>query len=600
MTFTKDSLRTFLSKRNRVVFLIFFLSLSVRFIYLQEIRTNPFFENPISDAQWHVTWARDIARGNWIGEQVFFRAPLYPYFLSITYTIFGHSHLIPRLIQMILGSFSCVLIFFIARMLFNRRIGIIAALIASFYSIFVYFDGELLIPSLIVFLNLLLILSLLRNIRKSKPIAWFFSGIIFGLSAIARPNVLVFAIGIFLWLIIHKKRKELLRTCVFLLLGVSVVIIPITVRNYLVGRDFVLISSQGGINYYIGNNPITDGKRSVAPGLHMATEDDVDNVWLSSVQIAQRKMGKRLRPSEVSGFWFNQAFQFLKDKPFDFIKLQFRKIYYFWNAYEIESNKNIYTYRKYSFILKILIWIFGLAFPFGVIGPLSIVGMYICRKQWRKLILLYMFVCLYMFSVIAFFVTSRFRVPILPFLIIFASCSVFWLYEKMKARRYRDCIIPCVIFVTALVFINLNLFGVREKDLLREHFFLGYVYGENGLYDKAIGEYTKALQTPYDPCDPLTRSNVHHNLGFMYRKKGLYSEAEREYLAAIRMNPEHTRAYCNLGTLYAIVDLADKAEWAYRQALSINPHYKAARMNLEMLLRKREVPSLGNKDRWDK
>lgn len=582
----KEKIRILLSRKYSIVILIFLLSFSIRLIYLQEIQTNPFFEKPIADSQWHDLWAKEIAQGNWLGETVFFRAPLYPYFLSAIYMFFGHSYYIPRLIQIILGSLSCVLIFCIAKILFNQTTGIIAALMASTYGIFVYFEGELLIPSLIVFLDLLLFFSLLINIKKRKPFLWFFSGVIFGLSAIARPNILLFFAGILIWIAIRKIRKKFVQVYLFLFLGAAVTILPVTLRNYLIGKDLVLISCQGGINFYIGNNPRADGKHAAAPSLEMAPEGYVDNVWVSSVKMAEKITRKKMKPSEVSNFWFQQAFQFFKKEPLKFILLQLRKLYYFWNAYEIESNKNIYMYRRFSVVFKLLIWICWLAFPFGLICPLSLVGIFLCRKNWRKMILLYLFIFLYMLSVIAFFVTARFRVPVLPFLIIFASHAICWFYKNIKISNYRNIISPFIIFVALLLISNSNFFNVRDTDLLREHFSLGYAYAENGLYNQAISEYRKALQCPYDSLYPLMRANVHHNLGLIYRQRGLFAEAEKEYLEAIKLNPQHSLAYCNLGTLYAVMGLEEKAERAYRQALKINPDYKAAKMNLEKLLQK--------------
>ena len=45
-----------------------------------------------------------------------------------------------------------------------------------------------------------------------------------------------------------------------------VVVLPITIRNCAVGGDAVLIASQGGVNFYIGNNPDSDGRTAIVPG----------------------------------------------------------------------------------------------------------------------------------------------------------------------------------------------------------------------------------------------------------------------------------------------------------------------------------------------
>jgi len=563
---------------------IFVCAFIVRLIYLLEIKSNPFFNLPISDARWHDLWALEIVKGNWLGDTVFFRAPLYPYFLSLIYLIFGHKYFIARLIQIIIGSLNCSLIFLIARHLMNKKIAIIAGLISAFYGVFVYFDTELLIPVLIIFLNLLLVYILLKNTIKQKWSLWFLSGIILGFSAIARPNILIFIPGVLIWFFVNRDKLHINTAIPLFLTGIILVIVPVTLRNYYVGHDFVPISSQGGINLYIGNNPIADGKRSIAPGLYMAAgEDYKDNVWLTSVEIAEEKTKQKLKPSEVSSFWVKQTLDFVKNQPFKYLKLQVKKLYYFWNGFEIESNKSIYLYRQFSALLKFLVWLLYIAFPFGFIGPLALTGMFLTRTKIKKLLLVYLFIIFYMCGVILFFVTGRFRLPVIPFLIIFAAYAVFWFYKQIKENMLHRLIIPVLIFFGLLIACNSNLFNVRKRDKLREHFYLGFVYGEKNLYDKAISEYNKALQSEYDPLDPLTRSNAHHNLGLMYRKKNLLQKAEEQYLAAIKINPQHIKAYCNLGTLYAIQGMTEKAEQAYKQALAIDPAYKAARLNLQML-----------------
>ena len=49
-------------------------------------------------------------------------------------------------------------------------------------------------------------------------------------------------------------------------MAVLIFIIPVTVRNYVVDRDLVLISYKSGIAFYIGNNPLSDGMTAIVPG----------------------------------------------------------------------------------------------------------------------------------------------------------------------------------------------------------------------------------------------------------------------------------------------------------------------------------------------
>jgi len=579
-------MKALLSRKYTVVFIIFVLAFSIRFIYLEEIKTNPFFENPITDNLWHDTWAQEIARGNWLGEEVFFRAPLYPYFLGSIYGVFGHNYYLPRLIQAILGSLSCVLIFFIAKIVFNRTVAIIAALIACFYGIFVYFDGELLITSLVIFLDLLLVFTLLKTSEKWRSLFWVFSGIVFGLSAIARPAIFVFLVGIFIWMAIQKEGKKLIQGYLLLCFGIGVIVLPVTLRNYLVGKDLVLISSQGGINFWIGNNTRSDGKTAHAPSMDKPPMGVKDNIWYSSVKVAERTTGKEMKSSEVSDFWFKEGFQFFKKKPLSYVTLQLKKLYFFWNGFELESNKNIYLYRKFSFLFKTLVWVWGIAFPFGLVCAFGVVGMYLGRKKWPRLMLLYLFIFIYMIAVVAFFVTARFRAPIVPFLIMFMAYAIYWLYKRVIEGNYHRMIVPAVLFACIVFVSNSSFFDVRKTNVLREHWLLGYAFARSGAYKEAISELKEAIKYDYDP---FILSQVHYILGDIYCVQQEYEEAEKEYIAAIKINPSHAKVYFQLGNLYMLLGYLDEAENAYRNALKIIPDFKEAKMNLNILLQKKRL-----------
>ncbi|MFC1657747.1 hypothetical protein ACFL2P_04185, partial [Candidatus Moduliflexota bacterium] len=73
--------------------LIFIFSFSVRLIYLYQVESLPFSGTLILDALDEDTWARSIAAGDWLGAEkgIFYRDPLYAYFLAITYSLFGHN-----------------------------------------------------------------------------------------------------------------------------------------------------------------------------------------------------------------------------------------------------------------------------------------------------------------------------------------------------------------------------------------------------------------------------------------------------------------------------------------------------------------------------
>src|SRR4051812_15199714 len=70
---------------------IFALALLIRLVHVWQLRASPFFDVLMGDARGYDEWARRIAGGEWIGRDVFYQAPLYPYFLAVIYKVFGHD-----------------------------------------------------------------------------------------------------------------------------------------------------------------------------------------------------------------------------------------------------------------------------------------------------------------------------------------------------------------------------------------------------------------------------------------------------------------------------------------------------------------------------
>ncbi len=61
---------------------IFAVALAVRLLHLWQMAATPYFSVLMGDARGYDAWAQRLAGGDWIGTDVFYQAPLYPYFLG--------------------------------------------------------------------------------------------------------------------------------------------------------------------------------------------------------------------------------------------------------------------------------------------------------------------------------------------------------------------------------------------------------------------------------------------------------------------------------------------------------------------------------------
>jgi len=369
--------------------IVFAIALAARMIVLWQLSENyPGFDEPSVDSRWHLLWAREIASGNWVGGGVFYRAPLYPYILGVVISILGDNLWLIRIIQALLGSGTAVLVYLLGRRVFSRNVGMIASLIWAFWTTTIYYESEFLIPVLIIPLNLLALYFLAGSIKSGRwnPRSALFIGLVLGLSAIARPNILIFVAGLVLWMFwrfpFHgRTRKKLWIPIGALVAGVLLPVSVVTTYNAMVGDDFVLIAYQGGVNLYLGNNPESDGLTMLMPDIRLTESIDWTEFVRTTDSIAQVQSGRPLKPSEISNFWVGKTIDSVLAHPGAEIKLLGKKLYYFWCGFENGDNTDIYRHVKYSTLLRIGLWRWVIWFPLGIISAFGLWGMWATRRD---------------------------------------------------------------------------------------------------------------------------------------------------------------------------------------------------------------------------
>jgi tetratricopeptide (TPR) repeat protein len=546
---------------------IFAAALLIRLIYFFQVKANfPGWDSPTIDPLYHDLWARQIASGDILGSGPFFRAPFYAYFLAFLYTIFGPSMAAAKIVQHIIGAASCVILFLFVDKYFSRKIAILSGLLSALSWVFIYHEDELLLDSLLVPLSILLIWILISAWERRSNKGFFFAGVVLGLSCITRPNFLAVLPAILLWLILlfRNEPRRALMAFIPLVLGTAILIFPVALRNQVVGHDSVLIASQGGINFYIGNNARADGASATIPEFGPTWQ------YSDAEYMAQKesgRLGSEMKQSEVSSFFYHKGLKFIIEQPVAWLGLTIKKLDYFWNAFEISNNQDLYFYRRFASITKILPPLFF------IISPLSLIGLCLIFRQELKFQIIPYFVIVYMLTVIAFFVNSRFRLPVLPFLMLLASLAFWRIVDFIKARDFKRFALVAVSLVILFPLTNIDFFGISHESFAMSYFSLGNVYMKKGLTDKALAQYDTSLSMA--PCVP----RAHLNRGVIFFGQGDYKRAEDEFnleLSACHPSPE---AHNNLSVLKRLQgDLPTSLSEA-REAVTEKPQYLEAYIN---------------------
>ncbi len=376
--------------------MVLLIALSLRIGYVLTLEDKLYF--PDSSRYYRI--GVDLAEGR--GYSSAFTAPLYPLFLSGTYRLFGDSYLIVRIIQAFIGTASVFLIYLLGKDVFSRKVGLVASFISAFYPFFIFFTGLLLTETLFMFLLLSLIYLLQRAVAAKKIHSVIGAGFIAGLGILIKPLMAYFLPFAFFVLLITWHNKRQVISCGLLIIALAAAVLsPWTIRNYQRFGKFIPLTTGGGITLYESNNPRATG----GPGYENITWTD--------------EMGK-MNEVELDRYFRREAIKFLVRNPKRTIRFAWIKFRRFWN---VVPNVKEYSSLRYKLVSL---------FSYGPILLFAIGGIILTAKRWREVILLYLPVIFFTLVHLIILGSIRYRVPIMPFVIIFSSVGLNRLGEKLK------------------------------------------------------------------------------------------------------------------------------------------------------------------------
>ncbi len=587
---------------------ILLTGLALRCIYLHEISGAPDFSYPEMDAYFHDYWARALVNGDWtpppeqndpeVNTSPFFRPPGYPYFLALVYYLSGSSYLIIRIIQIVLGLVNCVMVYLIGRQIFNGAVGLIFATLMSVYWEFIFFEGELLAPVLLIFLGLALVYTLCTCIDKFTYLRIITAGLLFGSFALTRPNILLCGpvILAWIWKLKHQNKDGpgFGSIVIVFIITISGVIAPATLRNYLVSKDIVLITANGGVNLYIGNNEHTNCVWPSIPILSDIAPELLEG-WTSFdnpklVEGVEKIVGRDMKHSEVSRFFTIKALNYIQEHPLQTLKLTFKKALLFWGPYEISNNKEIYCERRNSAVLRS-------SFSFPLILSTSVVGILLffqslrskdteywqyrqdSRKQLYASWLVILLILSYSLSYMPFFVAIRYRVAIVPFLLLFSALGIYHIYTytlKRKRIKFITWLGVCGILYVITSFEFLTYI----PNVSRWHLNRGSKYLHYGQVNKAISEYNQILQ-----INPLDAS-ANFSLGVALNEQGKYEQALQCLTTVMQTEPNWAETQIQIGLAKLNLGKLDEAVSHFQHALDLDPNSAIAHNNIGVVLGK--------------
>jgi len=347
-----------------------------------------------------------------------YHPPGYYYFLAGVYAAFGHDYMAVRIVQACVGTVTCMLIYLMGKYVFSAGAGLLAAAFAAVYPPLVFYGSVLLSETLSTCLLAGGVCLLLRSTQAHRRYGWELaaSGLMLGLAALTRSVLLVAVPVALLWHLTIGKRwpgwREAVVRVGILFLPCALIITPITLRNRQIHGEMVPISTNGGVNFFLGHGGSTAWKnqiRNIPPDY----QEGDSLIGVSALTATQEE-----------ALFYRLGWDYVRQHPVRTvldIPAKLRSMYWdsdFWPASDVQAHL-LRTADTLMWKLLVL--------------PLSLASILILRgRRFRQAAL----ICGLAFSSatipIVFWAQTRFRIPFVPLFITLAAGAAFEIYSRFR------------------------------------------------------------------------------------------------------------------------------------------------------------------------
>lgn len=270
-----------------------------------------------------------------------------------------------------------------------------------------------------------------------------------------------------------------------------------------VGQDFVLTNYSFGLVIYQGSWWGSDGSTAQVPHFLRPNPryEETD-----AVGMAEAYAGKTLKPSEVSSFWIGKTGEEILASPGHFLGTIWNKIFLIINHSEFSDN---YQFGFYRSTLPLL-WILP---NFLLLAPLGLLGLFLFFREvfWQDVTMKQgvaqgalmreqriIFLALFFGAVWVLLLTTvnaRYRVPLLPFLLVFAGGALSFLWSLWEERELQKIVWLGALLGVLVVGVAFPLSSLQHDTDANAYHALGFVALEQGRYDEAKELFHKTIES---------------------------------------------------------------------------------------------------------
>lgn len=586
--------------------IIFAVAWLVRLMVQVQLSDHPYFSFPLVDAAEYHDLAVRLATERGGLEKLTWQPWFYPLVLSWIYSLFGVSIWAAKLVQITVGSLTCVAVAALAGRLGTRRQAWVAGLLAALCGPLVFCDGELLAETWAGLWMVLTAWLVVRAGSAPRLPDGLALGALGALCLFTRPPLaaawLVATAALALAWARAPARGPAGPWLGGLLIGFSIAAWPFLHTVQTTTGQMRLLPSSGGINFYLGNSADPCRTLNIRPGYQW----EILNQWPATQGVHT--------DADREAFFLAQARHDIQANPAAWVRGLLVKATQFLSSRELPRNIDIYALRESSPLLALLVWKAGpVGFPFALLAGLWVLGL--ARLRGRPHVL-WLMAAAYACAIMLVHVCDRYRWPVLPLLLPGAAGGALAVADQFRRRAIGPGLgsLGLLAGIAALTSAagpfcteTLNYrseldrliatqayeaghFGLAETyarsalahDPREPHALaqLGLVYARRGQLDEAVRWFEQAVAA--DPRMAPARFNLAKAAVLQKRPQ----DALRQFEAGLADMPGHVMARLDYGDVLWSVGETNRALAEYREALRLQPGLPPALQRIERTNRK--------------
>jgi 4-amino-4-deoxy-L-arabinose transferase-like glycosyltransferase len=370
----------------------------------------------------YLSLARSLAAGHgFVYDEVlrsgsfvpFGRAPGYPAFIALVGAGHAVTTSVPvalKIAQACVGALGVWIAGVLAHRLAGARASRAAAGLAAVYPPLVWIAGYAWSEAIFWPVGLLVAWLFDRALAQpTRASLAILCGLATGAGLLIRPGLLLFLPVAGVYLLIRGRG----RTLVALGLGVALVVVPWTIRNYVHHGRLMIVASDGGVNFWIGNHPLAIGDGDMAA-----------NVAIKQDNVRLRADHPGLTEEQMEPIYYREAFVWIAAHPLAWLALEARKAFYL-----VVPIGPSYTLHSARYLVTSVA-------AYGVVLALAIAGAMSLGGRVGRTPGLWVLAASAVLTCLVFFSHERFRIPIVdPALVVLGGAGLAALLDR--ARRAR-------------------------------------------------------------------------------------------------------------------------------------------------------------------